>query len=64
VVQGLRGHLTGVIHAHEGRGFAPGLSRKGSVRLLDIPPGTRGARRDGPAGSRRRKQGPQGAIRR
>jgi hypothetical protein len=68
VVQRLRGHFPGVVHPHQGGGFAFGLRRKAGIGLLGIFSGGRaGARRGGrygPASGRRRKKGPEGAIRR
>ena len=63
VIEGLGGYLAGMIHPHQGRGFASVVGGKGwqglFVRLflgfLD---------RQGPARSRGREQGAQSAIRR
>ena len=38
VIQRLGGHLAGMVHAHQGGGFAPVLGGKGGIRLLGIAP--------------------------
>ena len=56
VIQGLGGDLAGMVHAHQGRGFAPVVGRQGGVGLRasrgpGTRPGGRGGRRPGgPAG--------------
>ena len=65
VIEGLGGHLAGMIHPHQGRGFASVVGGKGGIRLLasGFSLGVL-ERRQGPAGGRGREQGAQGAIRR
>jgi hypothetical protein len=63
VIQGLRGHLAGMVHAHQGGGFPPFVGRQGGIGIAGLAgPGRRGRAGDGPAGRRGRKQGPQRAV--
>ena len=60
VVQRLRGYLAGMVHAHQGCGFASVVGGKGGIRLLafraglagrtGVPAGRRPGAQAGPAG--------------
>ena len=60
VVQGLGGHLAGMVHAHQGRGFPLFISGKRGIGLAVREAG--GGVRHGPAGGRGCEQGTQRAV--
>ena len=64
VIERLGGHLAGMIHPHQGRGFAPVVGGKGWHRRKASAFSRGFLDRQGPARSRGREQGAQSAIRR